>query len=56
MEKKDQLSEKKDNESSFHCLYCGKKMSKFDFETYHGVCGKCREVVDWKQVLKEFRK
>ena len=34
-------------------------MHKFDFETYKGYCGKCREILDLKKILgdvKEFKK
>jgi len=40
----------------YRCKYCGKKMSKFDYETYNGYCGKCREVLDWKKTLQDLKK
>jgi hypothetical protein len=48
-------SEAKDRDGSLHCQYCQKPMSEFDYETYHGLCGKCREIVDWKQILKHVK-
>jgi hypothetical protein len=39
----------------YKCKYCGKKMSTYDYETYHGFCGKCREIQDWKKLLKEVK-
>ena len=33
------------NKKEYNCKYCGKKMHKFDYETYKGYCGKCREEV-----------
>ena len=47
------------NKKEYNCKYCGKKMHKFDYETYKGYCGKCREVLDWKRTLdhiKEYEK
>jgi len=43
------------SEKEFRCRYCGVKMSKFDFEMNNGYCGKCREVLDWKKTLKDFK-
>ena len=45
------------NEKEYKCKYCGKKMHKIDYEMYHGYCGKCREIMEWKRTLdhiKEF--
>ena len=28
-------------------------MHKFDYETYNGYCGKCREILDWKRTLSD---
>ena len=47
------------NKEEYRCKYCGKVMHKFEYETYKGYCGKCREVIDWKHILshlKEFEK
>jgi len=41
------------------CRYCGKKMSKIEYELNNGYCGKCQEVIEWKRTLghiKEFEK
>lgn len=46
---------KKTNEERYVCKYCGRKMNKIDFEINNGYCGKCREVMDWKQVLDEYK-
>ena len=40
---------------TFTCKYCGKKISRYDYETHHGYCGKCREVLDWKKILGELK-
>ena len=43
----------------YRCKYCDIIMNKFDFENYNGYCGKCREVIDWKNILgniKDFKK
>jgi len=32
-------------------------MSIYDFETFKGYCGNCRDIIDWKKILdnvKEF--
>lgn len=34
-------------------------MHEFDYETYNGYCGKCREFLDWGKTLsdlKDFKK
>jgi len=54
-EKNEISSKTKKNEYQFHCSYCQKPMSKFDFETYKGICGKCREIADWKQILHDVK-
>jgi hypothetical protein len=38
------------------CKYCGNPMNPFDYETYNGYCGKCRELKDWEKILKDFKK
>ena len=43
------------NNQEYKCKYCGKNMSKFDFETYNGYCGLCREVLDWKKILDDLK-
>jgi|GEM_PF-2354522 len=40
---------------TYQCKYCGKKMNKIEFDMYHGYCVKCREIVDWKQILSEYK-
>ena len=43
----------------YKCKYCGDSMNKFDFENYNGYCGKCRDVIDWKNILdniKDYKK
>ena len=35
------------------CTYCQRPMSKYDFDVYHGICGKCREIKDWKQIIDQ---
>jgi transcription initiation factor TFIIIB Brf1 subunit/transcription initiation factor TFIIB len=42
-------------EEEYKCKYCGKEMRKYDYETYKGYCGKCREVIDWKQILSNLK-
>ena len=37
------------------CEYCKKPMSKYDYETYHGLCGTCREIADWKEILRTIK-
>ena len=37
------------------CKYCGTKMNSYDYETYNGYCGKCREIMDWKRTLDDIR-
>ena len=39
------------SKKGYTCKYCGKKMNQFEYETYNGYCGKCREVLDWKRIL-----
>ena len=39
----------------YKCKYCQKKMNKFDHEMYKGYCGKCREILDWKYILSEYK-
>ena len=39
----------------FTCKYCKKKMNKFDFKINKGYCGKCSEVMDWKNILSEYK-
>jgi hypothetical protein len=38
----------------YKCNYCDKKMNKFEYEMYKGYCGKCREVLDWKNILSDY--
>jgi hypothetical protein len=39
----------------YNCKYCGRKISKFDYETHKGYCGKCREIKDWKVILSDLK-
>jgi hypothetical protein len=39
----------------YKCVYCGNKMNEFEFKTYNGYCGKCREILDWKKILSDFK-
>ncbi|MEF8879953.1 MAG: hypothetical protein V5A64_06145 [Candidatus Thermoplasmatota archaeon] len=39
----------------YSCEYCGKRMSKFDYVTYKGYCRKCRDLIDWKKILKDMK-
>jgi hypothetical protein len=41
--------------TEYKCKYCGNKMNEFEFNTYKGYCGKCREILDWKQILNDFK-
>ena len=43
------------DEQKYNCKYCGKKMNKFEYEMYKGYCGKCREVLDWKSILSDYK-
>lgn len=40
----------------YTCEYCGKPMSEYDYKEYKGICKKCREVHDWKEILKHVKK
>jgi len=42
-------------EKSYTCKYCRKKMNKIDYEMNNGYCGKCRDLLDWKQVLDNYK-
>lgn len=35
------------------CKYCGDKISDFDYKNNNGLCLKCNEVQDWKNILKD---
>jgi hypothetical protein len=43
------------SEKQIKCKYCGKKMNKTEFELNNGYCGKCKDVLDWKKVLGDFK-
>ncbi len=45
----------KETEQGVYCRYCGRKMNPFDFKTFHGICGKCRETMDWKEILEQLK-
>jgi hypothetical protein len=30
-------------------------MNPVEYDLYHGYCGKCRDVIDWKKLLKEYK-
>jgi hypothetical protein len=51
-EQEKNAQDKSIGKSQFRCQYCNKSMSKYDYETFHGLCGKCREIVDWKNILQ----
>jgi len=40
-------------DKNYKCKYCGTKMSEYDFKEYNGYCGKCREIIDWKNILED---
>ena len=43
----------------FQCKYCGRRISKIEYELGNGFCDKCRKVGEWKETLaniKEFEK
>lgn len=42
-------------EKKLNCKYCGRKMHKFDYETYNGYCGKCREILEWRRTLDHLK-
>ena len=42
-------------QDAYQCKYCGIKLSKFDYDTYNGCCGKCREILDWKSILHDVK-
>ena len=42
-------------EERYKCKYCEKKMNKIDYEIYNGYCGKCREILDWKNILSDYK-
>lgn len=46
---------KKQPEKLYKCGYCGKKIHKIDYELNHGYCGKCREIIEWKQILGDIK-
>jgi NMD protein affecting ribosome stability and mRNA decay len=33
-----------DEEASFECLRCGRKVTKEEYETYDGMCEECYEI------------
>jgi hypothetical protein len=35
--------------------YCSNKMNEFDYKTYNEYCGKCREILDWKNILSDIK-
>jgi hypothetical protein len=37
------------------CKYCGKQIYKIDYEINNGYCGKCKEVIDWKKTLNDYK-
>ena len=39
----------------YKCEYCGVQMQKFDYEMNKGFCGKCREVLGWKDNLGDLK-
>jgi hypothetical protein len=39
----------------YKCNYCGKKIHKIDYELNNCYYGKCREVMDWKRTLGDFK-
>ena len=43
------------NKEQYLCKYCGKKLNKIDYEINNGYCGKCKEIVDWKNVLGQIK-
>jgi len=43
------------NETSYRRKYCGKKMNPVEYDLYNGYCGTCRDVIDWKKLLKEYK-
>ena len=47
--------DKKMAEKKLNCKYCGRKMHKFDYETYNGYCGKCREILEWRRTLDHLK-
>ena len=47
--------DRKMGKKAYVCKYCGCKMNEVDYELYKGYCGKCREVLDWKQTLSDLK-
>jgi len=43
------------SKEEYKCNYCKNKMNKFEYEMYKGYCGKCREVLDWKNILSDYK-
>jgi hypothetical protein len=43
-------------EPKYRCKYCKNPMNKIEYEMYHGLCLKCRDLQEWKQILKEQKK
>ena len=43
-------------ESSFQCKYCKKPLSKVEYELSDGYCLQCKDIQDWKHILKERKK
>jgi hypothetical protein len=37
------------------CKYCGNQMSEYDFKTNNGLCLKCLEIQDWKNIIKDYK-
>ena len=43
-------------EFRYTCKYCKKPMNKVEYEMYNGLCLKCRDLKEWKQILQEQKK
>lgn len=39
----------------YKCEYCGIKMQQFDYEMNKGYCGKCRDILNWKDLLGDLK-
>ena len=40
-------------DKEYRCVYCGRRISKVEYEVANGFCGRCRMIVDWKKTLQD---
>jgi NMD protein affecting ribosome stability and mRNA decay len=37
-------SDEEEDDDAYHCLVCGRKISREEYETYDGMCQECFEI------------